>query len=165
MSALSLVTELAAPWAHLYNNSRLLSTSVVFIHLGGLLMGGGFAIAADRATLRVVRANLTAQRHHLIELHAIHRPVVIGLALTLLSGVLLMAADLATYLVAPLFWIKMVLIVALLANGLRLQRAETRLRLGDARSERLWRTLAKSARWSLALWFGALLLGTALLAA
>lgn len=165
MSALSFATELTAPWAHLYNNSKLLSTSVVFFHLGGLLLGGGFAIAADRATLRVVRANLTAQRHHLVELHAIHRPVLIGLTVTLLSGMLLLAADVETYLVAPLFWLKMALIGVLLANGVRLQRAETKLRRGDARSELLWRTLAKSARWSMLLWFAALLLGTALLAA
>lgn len=164
MSAIEYAARLTAPWAHLYNNSPLLSTSVVFLHLAGLLLGGGFAIAADRSTLRMVRANASVQRIHLRELHATHRPVVIGLAVCLISGVLLLAADVKTFLPAPLFWIKMGVIALLLGNGAVVERAETALRRGTRSPERTWRRLARAAKASLLLWFGALLLGTALLA-
>jgi hypothetical protein len=165
MSVIEQVATLTAPWAHIYNGSKLLSTGVVFIHLGGLLLGGGFAIAADRTTLRMLRANTAIKRIHLSELHSIHRPVLIGLTLTLLSGLLMLGADVETFLPAPLFWIKMALIAVLLGNGVALQRAETQLRRGAGRADLAWKRLARSARASLALWFGALLLGTALLAA
>jgi hypothetical protein len=163
MSVVSAAATLAAPWAHLYNDSKLLSTGVTFIHLGGLLLGGGFAIAADRATLRLPRVDSSSLTLHLTELHSIHRPVLIGLGLTFVSGLLLLGADVKTFLPAPLFWIKMGVIVLLLGNGAMLQQAETRLRLGTTRADVAWRRLRSSAWLSLGLWFGSLLLGTALL--
>jgi hypothetical protein len=166
MSVIEYAAQLTAPWAHLYGDSKLVSTSVLFGHLGGLLLGGGFAIAADRTTLRMVRASASARRNHIHELGAVHRPVVIGLTVTLLSGLLLLAADVETFLLSPLFWLKMGLIAALLGNGVVLERAGRALRNGTTGCNgRTWRRLARSARVSLALWFGSLLLGTALLAA
>jgi hypothetical protein len=164
MSLVTAVSELAAPWAHLYNDSKLVSTSVTFLHLGGVLLGGGFAIASDRATLRLPRTSPGAERVHLDELHSIHRPVLIGLTLTFLSGLLQFGADVETFLPAPFFWIKMTAIALLLGNGAVLQRAETELRRGTPAPERAWRRLRQSAWASLGLWFGTLLLGTALLA-
>ena len=165
MSVIEYAVQLTAPWAHLYGDSKLVSTSVVFAHLGGLLLGGGFAIAADRTTLRMVRATSAARRVHLEELHSVHRPVVVGLSVTFLSGLLMLAADVETFLPAPLFWLKMGLIAALLGNGVVLERAARALRNGTTGCNgRTWRRLARSARVSLALWFGSLLLGTALLA-
>jgi hypothetical protein len=165
MSVVHYAAQLTAPWAHLYSGSKLVSTSVLFGHLGGLLLGGGFAIAADRTTLRMVRASAAARQIHLHELQAVHRPVIIGLAVTFVSGLLMLAADVETFLPAPLFWFKMGLIAALLANGLMLERSERALRSGTASPHRIWRRLEISARTSLCLWFGSLLLGTALLAA
>jgi hypothetical protein len=165
MSVIEYAVQLTAPWAQLYGDSKLVSTGVLFAHLGGLLMGGGFAIAADRTTLRMGRAVGPRCRSHLEELRAVHRPVIIGLSVTLLSGMLLLAADVATFLPAPLFWLKMGLIVVLLGNGVRLARTEAALRNGTDRPWHLWRRLERAARTSLFLWFGSLLLGTALLAA
>lgn len=165
MSVIEYAVQLTAPWAQLYSDSKLVSTGVLFAHLGGLLMGGGFAIAADRTTLRMGRAEGPRCRGHLEELRAVHRPVIIGLSVTLLSGMLLLAADVAAFLPAPLFWLKMGLIAILLGNGVRLARTEAALRNGTGKPWVLWRRLERSARTSLFLWFGSLLLGTALLAA
>ncbi len=165
MTVVEFAAQLTAPWAHLYGDSKLVSTSVLFGHLGGLLLGGGFAIAADRTTLRMVRATAAARRIHLQELHAVHRPVVIGLAVTFVSGLLLLAADVEALLPAPLFWLKMGLIAALLGNGVVLERSVAALRSGTGCAGRFWRRLELAARTSLLLWFGSLLLGTALLTA
>ena len=94
-----------------------------------------------------------------------HRPVVIGLVVTFVSGLMMLAADVATFLPAPVFWCKMGLIAALLGNGLVLERSEVALRNGTGCAGRTWRRLEIAARTSLFLWFGSLLLGSALLAA
>lgn len=164
-SVVSTLADLAAPWAGLYNNSSFLSTAVTFGHLGGMLLAGGFAIAADRATLRFVSSGPASEQSHLSELRDIHRPVLVGLAVTFLSGMLLLAADVESLLLAPVFWVKMGLILGLIGNGVLLRRWGGELRSGSLRPERAWRGLRASARLSLTLWFASLLLGTALLSA
>ncbi len=163
MSVLTVASQIAAPWVHLYADSEVVSTAVTFVHLGGLLLGGGCAIAADRMTLRKAPTDPVAWREHLDELHAIHRPVLLGLGVTLLSGILLLAADLKTFLPAPLFWVKMAVITVLLGNGAVLQRTETSLRRGIGDPEKAIRRLRQAAQMSLGLWFGSTLLGTVLL--
>ncbi len=101
--------------------------------------------------------------NHLNDLHAVHRPVLIGLLIALLSGVLMFAADLKVYLPAPLFWIKMATITLLMVNGARLRATETGMRRGSLPGRKGWIRLRHSAQLSFLLWFGALLLGTALL--
>jgi hypothetical protein len=160
----SVIQQVVAPWARLYSNSKLVSTGVTFAHVGGLLLGGGCAIAGDRMTLRFQAIDPICQQTHLDELAALHRPVLIGLAITLLSGFLLLGSDLDTYLRSLVFWSKMALIVVLLLNGVQLQRAEMALRQDRSRPEQRWRRLRRAAKGSLALWFGVTLLGTALLA-
>jgi hypothetical protein len=164
MSVMLLATRLAAPWAHLYQDSKLASTAVTFAHIGGLLLGGGFAITADRMTLRSLRKDPDYRQAHLEELHAIHRPVLLGLGVTLVSGLLMLAADLQTFILAPLFWAKLGIVAALLLNGAILRHSETALRKGTARPERFWNWLRRTAWASVGLWFGSVLLGTALLA-
>lgn len=165
MSAIEYAAQVAAPWAHLYGASKLVSTGVLFAHLGGLLLGGGFAIAADRTTLRLLRARTTVRRFHLDELRAVHRPVVLGLLVTFVSGLLMLAADVETFLPSPLFWLKMGIIAALLLNGMELQRSGAALRKDSGMAGHAWRRLETASRASFFLWFGSLLLGTALLAA
>ena len=50
------LAQFLAPWQATYSNSKAVSNAVTFAHLAGLLFGGGFAAAADRASLRAVRA-------------------------------------------------------------------------------------------------------------
>jgi uncharacterized membrane protein len=165
MSIIDSAVQLTAPWAQLYRDSKLVSTGVLFGHLGGLLLGGGFAIAADRATLRMARgAGTVVRRIHLHELRAVHRPVVLGMSVTLVSGLLLLAANVEAFLPSPLFWLKMGLITVLLGNGVQLARTEASLRNHSEHPRRMWRRLRNGAKTSLFLWFGSLLLGTALLA-
>ncbi len=41
------IRELAETWASLYSNSVAIRSLVSFAHFGGLMAGGGTAIAAD----------------------------------------------------------------------------------------------------------------------
>ena len=153
-----------APWQSVYSDSKVLATGVVAVHLVALLFGGGLAVAADRATLRAIRTGAAADdeaRRLLAELGAVHRPVLIALAVLFVSGVLLAAADVKTYALAPVFWLKLALVALLLANGVVLERAESGLRhsAGDAGR---WRRL-RAATWaSLALWTATTVVGVAL---
>src|SRR5690349_21923507 len=124
MTAVQAISNFAQPWASLFNDSRIVSSGVMFSHLGGLVLGGGGAVAADRASLRAVRASPTQQSSHLRELALVHRVVLWGLGITFLSGILLVAADVETYATLTAFWVKMGLIALLLANGYAMQRAE-----------------------------------------
>jgi uncharacterized membrane protein len=119
------------------------------------------AVAADRASLRAVRASPTQQSSHLRELGLVHRVVLWGLAITFASGLLLAAADVETYATLNAFWVKMGLIVLLLVNGYSMQRAERALAAGTA----AWRRLHRSAILSLVLWFAVLLASTFLTSA
>jgi hypothetical protein len=117
------LAHLAQPWASLYGDSRTLQTSVTFLHVAGIFLGGGFAMATDRETFIALRdARLSGQIRHLTHLHAIHRPVLLGLVIALGSGFLLFAADLETFARSPVFWVKMVLLGLLLGNGYLLAR-------------------------------------------
>jgi len=161
MTALQAITQIAQPWASLFSNSRVLSSGVMFSHLAGLVLGGGGAVAADRASLRAVRASATQQTSHLRELALVHRAVLWGLSLTFVSGLLLAAADVETYATLPAFWLKMGLILLLLGNGVLMQRTERSLSAGQP----AWNRLHRTAIASLVLWFAVLLASTFLTSA
>ncbi|MEZ4587198.1 MAG: hypothetical protein R2909_12415 [Gemmatimonadales bacterium] len=153
---------LFAPWADFYGGSTLMSAGTTAVHLAGMFVGGGFAIAADRATLRALR-HPKALAHHLDELHAIHRPVLIGLGLTLLTGLMMLTADWEALIDSSVFWVKMGVFVLLLANGWWLQHGSSRLRRARDREQSAWRgRLGTSARVSAALWLATLVLGAVL---
>ena len=48
MTASTAVSQLLARWAHLYGHTPV-SATVTYLHLVGILVGGGVAVAADRA--------------------------------------------------------------------------------------------------------------------
>ena len=52
MTASTAVSQLLARWAHLYGHTPVRAT-VTYLHLVGILVGGGVAVAADRASLRL----------------------------------------------------------------------------------------------------------------
>ena len=152
--------ELVDTWASIYANSATLRSAISFVHVGGLVGGGGCAVAADRATLRAFRrapeGSVADEVHHL---HSVHNVVLAGLAAVIVSGVLLMLADLDAYLTATVFWIKMALMVALFVNGSILVRSALRAEAGDARARTaLWRASIAS----IILWFATTLAGTVL---
>ena len=153
--------QLLETWGAIYSNHPALRASIEFLHVGGLLGGGGLAVAADRAMLQLggVSAPSAAREARLLSLHGTHRLVIAGLLLVIVSGLLLAFADLDTFLYSKVFWLKMALIVLLLGNGLALVRQETRALAGH---EPAWRRLRLVACASLALWFSITLLGSAL---
>jgi uncharacterized membrane protein len=148
-----------AQWSSLYANHAALRSAVTFAHIGGLLCGGGSAIAADRGMLIALRQDASARRAQLAALAGTHRVVMIGLAVVIASGLLIFAADVDTFFHSWFFWIKMGLIVALLGNGLVLQSAERRALKG---AHEAWGRLRATAVASLALWFLTTLAGAVL---
>ena len=146
----ALLADLVSQWASLYSAHAVLRTLVVFAHVGALLAAGGCAIAADRGTLLASRAQAAERRAQVEAIAGTHRIVLAGLSVIVVSGLLMLAADLNTFLESRVFWIKMGLIVLLLINGAVLTSAERRARLGN---ETAWGRLRLTAVSSLALWF------------
>lgn len=154
------LTHLTDAWAALYANSAPLRTGVGFAHIAGLVGGGGSAVVEDRGILRAARrGDETARRHQLHRLRGVHRGVIIGLAVVIASGVLLLASDLETYVHSWVFWAKMIAVVVLLANGGLMIWAG---RHADAGHPRGWTWLTRASVASLTLWFVTTLLGAAL---
>ena len=151
-----MLSHLVDWWAHLYSDSKALSAAVTFVHLGGILIAGGFAIAEDRAALLLLKEAEPDFRRELPLIESVHVWVLGGLTVAVASGLLMLLADLHTYLTSVLFWAKMALIVALLANGWLRMRAEHLLQDGMlARRGLLYRT----SLISVGLWFLVLLAG------
>jgi uncharacterized membrane protein len=163
MSAPAALVALAEPWSRLYSDSAVLQTLVVFAHIAALVFAGGLAVTLDRGTLRAARGASEIRWRQLEALRAAHRLVLTGLTLSLVSGVLLFAADIETYFGAWIFWIKMGLIAALLANGFLMTRAESRIgETPNAADDAGWRTLRVTAATSIFLWFAIAFMGVAL---
>lgn len=155
------LAHLAEPWAAAYDNSKLLMNGVMFSHIGGFLVAGGLALAADRSVFRATGADMSVRRVHVAELNAVHTPVLFGLLVSFASGFLLFLADVPTFATSPVFWIKMGFLGLLLWNGSALRRLGHRLATEDV-SERAWQTLRRSAAASSFLWFVAVLTGVML---
>jgi len=153
------ISHLVAWWAALYSGSAVMRTLVSFVHVAGLVGGGGAAIAADRATLKATRRGLAVTREQIDTIHHTHRVVILGLAGVIVSGVLLFAGDVATYAPSKLFWLKMVMVAALMVNGAFLVRVGHGAQMLD---ERTRRTMRWTAGLSLALWFLTTLVGAGL---
>jgi hypothetical protein len=146
-------------WSRLYSDSKAISTGVIYVHLAGLLLGGGAAVAADRETLKASGESDPVRADHLAFLGTVHAFAIAGLAMLAVSGVLMLLADLETFWSAKAFWIKMSLVALLLANGAVMQQAERQARTLPAKA---WRQLKLTSVVSLVLWFAVLLAGTIL---
>src|SRR5688500_8688873 len=98
------------PWRRLYAQSPLLSTLILFGHLGGLLAAGGLAVAAERATLRLDPSDDAERRRHLADLERLRAPIWSAFGVAVLSGALLFFADVEAFAVSRIFWTKMSLV-------------------------------------------------------
>lgn len=158
------IEQFLAPWQQAFSDSTAISTSVTAVHLLAMLFGGGLAIAADRTTLKLHSDNADQRRQHLVELNAVHRPVLIALGFQFFSGIAMLASDIRTFVVSPVLWIKLGLVALLLINGVVLVRTETALRRsqGGAEPAGLWSRLNFNAVCSLALWSATLVAGITL---
>lgn len=151
------------PWNKFYSDSKLTETLVQFAHTAGLVVAGGIAIATDRMTLRAGTWTDADRRHHLAELAMLHRTVIAGLTITILSGLAMLTSDLETFLGSWIFWVKMLMVAILLANGARMQSVENQLAVDSSTASPHWATLRTNAIASIALWLSITLAGIALL--
>lgn len=142
-------------WTELYSNSAAWRTVILYAHLGGMLVGGGCALATDRLTLM----SSPNDAHQLRVIGGAHRLIVVCIGLIAASGLLMLAANLDTYLMSKVFWTKMLLVIFLLMNGLRLVRAEAAARAGAPSG---WSRLRGASISSLILWLSIAFLGTVL---
>ena len=145
-------------WSAVYSDHQAVSVAVRFLHLAGLVVGGGTALVADRHLLATVSGDTLARSAALTMAGASHRIVVPALALMALTGLLMATADLETFLSSRLFWIKMTIVALLLLNGAVLvftERAAAR-----SAGDRDWARLRAVSAASVVLWLSALLAGT-----
>lgn len=152
-------THVFEAWNSIYSNHAVIRTAVNFIHVGGLMLGGGCAVTADLATIEAVREGPIGRRSQLHVLKRTHTIVLTGIAALAFSGVLLFASDVDTFLHSRIFWLKMGLMATLLLNGILMLLGERRVLRGDTRA---WRRLHTVAVSSLLLWFLTTLAGAAL---
>jgi uncharacterized membrane-anchored protein len=163
MLGLETLQSALKPWAEWYSHTKPAQVGVEFLHVGGLLVGGGFALASDRAVLRALSSEFDQRTRVLRELATIHRPVVVALAVSAISGVLLLASDVGTFIASPVYWTKMTLVLLLLANGYQLMRAEQRLNADPSPGNGAWQRLKLGAIASIALWLSTTLAGVILM--
>lgn len=168
------LASLVQPWADLYAEQTALATAVIAVHVLGMFVAGGMAIAADRAILRAPAGTAEAMRAVVADLATTHSVVIGALAFTLASGVALFASDVPTFSVSKVYWSKMACVAALLLNGLRMRRAErTVLRSLDGAPIHTaempvpapfaeWRGVRSTATVSLVLWLVIVVLGVVL---
>jgi hypothetical protein len=154
-----LVSSFLENWTSFYSNHAVIRTLIAFFHIGGLVIGGGCAIATDRLTLITARRSAAERSTQLESLRGTHRIVLISLVAVAASGLLLFAADSQTFLHSAFFWIKMGLIAALLANGFLLTRAERQAEVDTIRG---WKALTITSTVSVILWMLTTLAGAAL---
>jgi hypothetical protein len=162
MPSLDTIVELAKPWAKFYAKSSPAQAVLVFTHLAGMLGGGGLALTADRAMWKARTATDEVRARLLADVDATHRPVIIGLTMAVVSGALMTAADLKTFVPSPIYWGKMVAFVLLLINGAWLQSIEHGVQRAPATGAAAWAKLVLSSRFSYVLWFAVVLGGVLL---
>jgi hypothetical protein len=164
------IDAFAEPWRRLYSQSPLLSTLILFGHLGGLLAAGGLTVAAERATLRLDPGSDADRRRHLADLAQLRTPVWIAFGVALMTGAMIFFADVEAFAASRIFWTKMLLVALLLANTVATSRLDSALRResdGGAPSApevsaRRWRRRRAGAIASGTLWLALVLLGAAL---
>ena len=123
-----MLSHLLESWTSLYANHAALRTAIEFTHIAGLVAGGGCAITADLATLTAIREGSATRMTQLHLLKRTHRLVVLGLVALVISGLLLFAADVETFLYSRIFWLKMGLMLLLLINGALLLLGERQVK-------------------------------------
>ncbi len=157
MAVPATLTNVLQWWSALYGDHHIVSVGTRFLHLAGIVVGGGTAIAADGEVLRARRAWERRKLEVVAALEEAHWVVVPALALVVATGVLMTAADLDTFLHSRLFWAKMALVVVLFVNGAGLVAAERAAARSTSSPPPL---LSMVSLVSLVAWLGVLLLGT-----
>jgi hypothetical protein len=156
------IVRMLKPWADFYSHSKGAETIVQALHIGGLLLGGGIAVAADRASLRAMRVPAAERSHYVRELATVHSWVLAGLTIVALSGIAMVTADIETFFGSWIYWTKMALVIVLLINGYVITRVERGLVQDASDRSPHWGTMRRTAVASLFLWFTITVAGVAL---
>src|SRR5262245_5096094 len=162
MSIMGHLAAAAAPWASFYNDSTAAQTLITFGHFGGMMVAGGSAVTADRGVLKASRQAGSGRLRRIDDISGAHRTVITALAVTSISGVLMLAAYLENLAVSPWFWLKMGLLALLIINGWFMTPISQQLRRDGGITPKLWSRLQFAATTSLVLWFAVVLAGTLL---
>jgi hypothetical protein len=152
------VTPWIRDWSSYYGNHAAVSTTITYLHLAGLVVGGGAAVTTDRQILRAWHVGGARRPATLLDVAAVHAFVVGGLGLTVVTGALMMFADFDTFRASPPFWWKMGGVALLLVNGAVLGWAEGLARRTEGAKG--WPVLGAVSVASLLLWLVTLFLGT-----
>jgi uncharacterized membrane protein len=153
--------DFTSPWADFMKHSKMAKTIVLFLHIAPIVVGGGIAIGLDRLSLRLSKGDAPDRDRHLAELARTHNLVIYALAVSIISGLGLVAAEIDNFPTSWIFWVKMGFIVILLANGLRMKSIETSMeRNGPTEAD--WLRLHTVALASITLWMTITFLGVAL---
>ncbi|MDQ2668276.1 MAG: hypothetical protein M3Z05_20085 [Gemmatimonadota bacterium] len=155
------IATFAEPWNKVFSHSKVVSAGTLFFHLVPLITAGGVAFAADIATLRAFRAGAAERSRQVAALAATHRWVVLGLAVSFISGILLFLSDVETFLGSIYIWIKLGFVALLLINGFVLLRIETAL-ARNAVDDEQWNRLRRVSMLSAFLWIATTLAGVVL---
>ncbi len=160
---LETLVNLLEPWSTVYGESTVLSAGIKYAHLGAMMVGGGLAIAADRMVLRAGVPVSAEGRVALAEtVGDVHRPVVIALLVSAVSGALLLSADLEALAANKVLWVKFGLLLLLAGNGMLMLRDERALRR-ETGGGRAFLALRARAFTSVALWLAITLAGVGLM--
>ena len=162
MPVLETLVAAVEPWARFYADSTATQAVVTFAHVGGMLWGGGLALSADRAVWKLRTAAAEERTRLLAEVGRLHPAVLTGLGISVLSGLLLTAADLEEFATSPYWWRKVVMVALLLANGAWLQWQERRMRAAPATVLPRWKMLTVTSALSFLFWFTVVLFGVVL---
>ncbi len=136
----------------------MVSLLIRYLHLAALMVGGGTALAIDRVVLGTARTRTDDRRRAAFTaMKGSHRVVVPALAIMAASGILMAAADWATFVASRLFWFKMISVGFLVINGMALVGAERAY--AKHTDVLMWRRVviasgASCALWLLILWIG-----------
>ena len=156
MHAPAFLASAVASWAAFYDGHHAVSVTVRYLHLVGLEVGGGTALAADRQILKASRSGPEQRSAVVTALHASHRVVVPALVVVATTGFLMTLADTDTFFASRLYWSKLGLVTLLFVNGAGLVAAERALSSGRTQS---WLGLGVASAASLVLWLAILLAG------
>lgn len=155
-----ILVGMVAWWSSYYGNHEVASVTIRFLHLAGLILGGGTGLFADRQVLQAVRADTGEREAVLGTLRRAHAHVISWILLVGLTGALMTAADTTTFLASKVYWTKMILVSLLICNGVVMIFVErSARRLGTAV---VWTRLVVVSAISGFLWLATLLLGTLL---
>ncbi len=155
--------DLTAPWGDFMKHSKITKTIVLFLHIAPIVVGGGIAIALDRLTVRVSKGQQQEDRsRHLAELARTHGIVIGSLAISFITGLLLVAAEIDNFPTSWIFWLKMGFILVLLINGARMRSVERAMAGAGSNTDAEWNRLHTAALASFTLWLTVTFLGVAL---